>query len=677
MRATPAVGEVWRTARESVRLTWVSSDGTVAEGFDGPHKVVRARCLLLERVDPAPAAPAPAARPRARAHHHHPSAGLDAALLAAREQLDLFDAKERAKPKRRAKPKLPRILKQNVQHDPPEGAARTSTDSIEEGRLVPSVKLRPYQLEGAAWLSAHTGAILADPPGLGKSPQIIAAIPEGAPTMVICPSAARDGVWPKHVAWRPDLRHSVVSRRKGFHWPEPGEVVCITYDSLPAFLDKPGPMASPVPKGLIVVLDEAHLAKNPQATRAKRVARICRDARATGGKTWLATGHPLKNKAPDLWALLVLAGLGDATWRTGARFERAFGRCPYSGEYINQPEENVPEILSRVLLRRSFRDVVPEMPPQQWDRHQVVISEADAQVADAVLLALEAAGINLEEATAETLQNQKTNSAAGELMRARKLLATAKIPALLELADAHEGGTDSPLVVFSAHLAPLQALEGRNGWERVSGSTSSAQRAALSDAFQSGELRGLAITIGPVATAMSLSAARHAIFVDRGWTPSDNEQAEGRVFRADERTIGRPDPVIYTDLVADHPIDRRLADLLQHKREIIASTVGAAAVKPGRSAPARSTRPPVRLPEQNRRPGCRPARSPIEFWAEEALGRLATGGTLTKLEAPYFLSLARDIPTGLTGKQWASLSRSLRRFKTIGAPPAGAQGGLK
>lgn len=587
-------------------------------------------------------------------------------------QLGLFAPK--AKPKAPKKKGKRRRRKRTF--DPPEGPPRDGDASPEEARLVPAIKLRPYQLEGAAWLAARLAAILADEPGLGKTAQLVAAIDDGAPTLVVCPSVARDGVWPTHVAWRPDLRHKIHKRRSDFRWPERGEVAISTYDGLPAWLDRNDLKGrGPLP-GTVIIFDEAHLAKNPRAKRSRRAARAARAAREAGGRTWLVTGHPLKNHPRDLWALLVLAGLAEGTWRSEARFDREFGKDPLTGEWTGVVSPGVPAILRRVMLRREFLEVAPDMPPRQWERVQVGIPDSVADVADQVLEALAESGIDLAQATAATLKDAKRNKAAGEFMRARSLLAAAKVPALLELVEAHEDEADRPLVVFSAHLAPLKAVASRKGWELVTGGESPTRRAELADRFQAGELRGLAVTIGPVSTAISLSRARRAIFVDRGWTPSDNEQAEGRIYRADDQTLGTEEPVIYTDLVADHPIDRRLADLLADKREIAAASVGAASVKVGGLDPARPVepsekRPPRRDPREGEDlRGRRPARTPLEFWAEEALGKLAQG-EVSNLERPFFLTLAEEIGRGLTDQQWRGLVRSCRRHvRIVGTPPS-------
>lgn len=591
---------------------------------------------------------------------------------------------------------------------PPAGPEREADSSPEEARLVKTVKLRPYQLEGAAWLAARRSGILADEPGVGKSPQAAAAIPVGAPVVIVCPAVARDGVWPAHTAWRPDLTPRINRRRVDFVWPAPGEVRIVTYAGLPPWLQQPRKQwPGPAPEGLVVILDEGHLAKNPEAQQSKRCRAMAEAAREAGGCSWILTGHPLKNHPIDLWNLLGLLGLQDATWRAKGRFCRAFGVDPYTNEVVGCVDPEVPGVLRRVMLRREFVDVVKDMPPRQWEDMRVEIDEGTARVADAVVEALAEAGIDLEEATRSVLADKHQNTVHGEFMRARSLLAAAKVPALLQLIEAHQEESERPLVVFSAHRSPLDAVcASFEGWERVSGSESPSRRAELAEAFQRGELRGLAVTIGPVSTAISLSAARRAIFVDLGWTPSDNEQAEGRIFRADERTIGTTDPVTYTVLVADHPVDRTLHRILSTKRETAAASVGASSVRVGElpdSAPLepshatpqlacvacggpiapdgcwgpadKCVRQPLAEPSPAPvppKPGRRPARTPVEFWAEESLGRLAAGTDVSAFDRPFFLRVAEEIEGGLDETTWRALTKACRRHVRFLSPPPSA-----
>ena len=77
-------------------------------------------------------------------------------------------------------------------------------------------------------------------------------------------------------------------------------------------------------------------------------------------------------------------------------------------------------------------------------------------------------------------------------------------------------------------------------------------------------VRGIAGTVGAMGVGVTLTRAAHAVFVDRPWTPAEEDQAEDRICR-----IGQERPVMITRLIADHPVDRRVQSVLDKKRRLL------------------------------------------------------------------------------------------------------------
>lgn len=194
------------------------------------------------------------------------------------------------------------------------------------------------------------------------------------------------------------------------------------------------------------------------------------------------------------------------------------------------------------------------------------------RLADSIVATLKERGIDLEDA--ETKLNLK--DIPFELLSAvRKALATSKIPALLSLVEDYEE-SDEPLVVFSDHRAPVEVFEGRDGWATITGSTSPENRHDAVERFQAGELKGIAGTIKAMGIGLTLTRAHHVILNDLNWTPALNAQAEDRLCR-----IGQTRGVIVTRLVANHPLERRITELLVEKQKVIEASVEASAVEEG------------------------------------------------------------------------------------------------
>jgi len=567
---------------------------------------------------------------------------------------------------------------------------RSDVQAAEERAAAVDAQLRarglalfPFQRLGVGWLAPRKAAGLFDEMGLGKTIQALVAAPEGAPMLVVCPKVAKRNWVAEAARWRPDLRPVMLKGRNSFRWPEVGEMVVTNKDIL---TDDPGV----APEGAVVIADEAHVYKNPKARCTKRFRRLSQEARDRGGRVWLLTGTPLLGKEPELWNVLEAAGLARDAFGTWRRFSELVGleRGRWGMECTGRVSPELPEALRRVSLARRRTEVLPDLPTKLWRTVEVECVDADEglrKLCDEVLAALreyaEKKGISLEEAIEEAMAT-KDGVTFDQLARVRHRLSIAKIPALLEMIEEREE-EEQPVVVFSAHRAPVEALATRGGWGIVTGGAAAGQRADAVEMFQAGRLRGIAATIGAGGVAITLTRAHEAIFVDLDWTPALNAQAEDRVCR-----IGQTRGVIITRIQADHAIDEHVNRILARKQELIAATVEASAVL----APAASTELADELEAVARRaqetgaassrPARREASTPVEMWAQRAIVALAAmdpdhAGVVNemgfnKLDGSIGHSLANQLASGsgLTEKQWTLATAIARRYpRQVGRPP--------
>ena len=137
--------------------------------------------------------------------------------------------------------------------------------------------------------------------------------------------------------------------------------------------------------------------------------------------------------------------------------------------------------------------------------------------------------------------------------------------------------------MFETHLWPLRELvklrdkPKNKGWGLITGAdTPTEKRTKIVSDFQAGKLAGVALTIKAGGVGITLHKAKTAIFGSSSWSPADNEQAEDRVHR-----VGQDRGVTIIRLVATHPLDQRVMELLDKKRGIIQGSVGRAETKPG------------------------------------------------------------------------------------------------
>lgn len=434
--------------------------------------------------------------------------------------------------------------------------------------------LYPFQVDGVHWMSLGSERLLADEMGLGKTVQTLASLPKNGATLCIVPASLKYNWEAECKKWRPDLKPVVLNGKKSFRWPKEGEVVIINYSILPKFLEpiERDPEAKPrrkwdvfvrvpVPvyeqaKKITLVVDEAQRVKNSNTNQAKRV----RGLSMLCGRVWALTGTPLENRPMDLWGILYNLSMARTVFGTFPKFiERMNGQKGFYGGYKFdvEPQPIVPELLRRVMLRRKRQEVLPDLPMKVKNMVKVDLPQNLRGYMD-----------TLWDEWGELIDEEHELPPFEEFSGLRAKLAESRIPALMEMVEDHED-QNVPLLVFSAHKAPVEACAAREGWDMITGSTPSAKRQEIVKAFQRGELKGLALTIKAGGVGLTLTKAWKAIFVDQDWVPSWNEQAEDRMCRIGQNSK----KVEIINMVSDHVLDIHLLKLMNWKINMIEASV--------------------------------------------------------------------------------------------------------
>jgi SNF2 family DNA or RNA helicase len=477
-------------------------------------------------------------------------------------------------------------------------AADRRVNSIAAECLAAGRPLYPFQKAGVRWLASRPFGLLADEMGLGKTIEILMALPAMAPVLVVCPKIAK-GTWKRELdKWRPDyLRITEIPNRASFQWPMPGQVIIVNYDILPDAVDCkhcknsarvmgwktqyvqgwiPCPQCSDrrraalPPEGVRLIGDEIHVTKSGSAGRTKNWRALSSGVIARAGTVWVATGTPLMNEAPELWAILEGAGLSREAFGSWTHYKDIMGGSivDFSKEqngskkstvWAKLPRDSaeVARCLSKVMLRRKRIEVLPDLPVKRWEARQVdCLTASQRKEIDSIMAGVDWALLEEPEAWRDIQL----------FSHLRETLSRAKTPAMLEIVK--KEFTHTPLIVFSAHRAPIDELAKLPGWATITGDTESDIRTQYENAFQTGNLNGIGLTIGAGGVAMTLTRSSNVLFVDQHPNPAANAQAEDRACR-----IGQTRGVLVTVLVADHDIDRRIATILARKQALIDETI--------------------------------------------------------------------------------------------------------
>lgn len=412
----------------------------------------------------------------------------------------------------------------------------------------PARDLFRYQRGGVRFLADRKFALLAYEMGLGKTPVAIrAADAVGARRIVVvCPAIARRNWQREFDAWGQLPRKIHVVTKSSEPIPADAEVVIVSFDGA----------LRPVPRNTLMfgawdllIVDECHFLKERSTKRTEMV--YGENANGTGlisraTRCWLLSGTPAPNHAGELWPLL-RAGAPDHLlqlnspkpmdyWTFVKRYTNArrtrFG-WQFSGLKAKHKGE-LQSILRRVMLRALAKDEL-DLPPLVVDDYPV---EVDAKL----LKSLTALNRDPEYAriigAAKSLADETfdLDDYKDKLAMIRRITGVIKAPLVVEKVAADLSADPAlKVVVFAWHREVLDALEGgltQFGCVRVDGQTSDIARTKAVDRFQNDPaVRTFVAQIQSCSTAITLTAARVAVFAEASFVPSDNAQAVKRIHR--------------------------------------------------------------------------------------------------------------------------------------------------
>jgi len=159
-----------------------------------------------------------------------------------------------------------------------------------------------HQKEAIIKLLENNKFILADDMGLGKTSAAIVASIEAKPnkTLVICPASLKQN-WKREIENYTDKPIYICEGKK---YEDSANYVIINYDIMKNFHSLKSKEETIIQKSKfdLVIIDESHYIKSPQASRTKLINDICKDI----NKIWLLTGTPLTSRPIDYFNLLSL-----------------------------------------------------------------------------------------------------------------------------------------------------------------------------------------------------------------------------------------------------------------------------------------------------------------------------------------------------------------------------------
>lgn len=448
---------------------------------------------------------------------------------------------------------------------PPDSLLATKLDDIESGGS--GLHLNTYQRADVAFLVTARRALLANPPGLGKTAagirtvQVLQSLGEDPlPVLVICPNSLKITVWLEEIRkWAPEYSATVIDgsatkRRKQI--AERSDFTIINWESLRlhsrlarygniALTDDDRKIKELNSAGFrTVIMDEAHRLSHPRDSKQARAAwALAHDAEFR----YALTGTPVADHVGDLWGLL--HGILPESFSAKTKYLDRFAEITYNYfggmEITSLKSENEKEFrqITDPVWRRIPKEVAlpmlpPKLPvqyrltpmnPSQSKLYKQMQEEALAEMEDGQVVS---AFGHLPRMT-RLLQFASASAVINEDGKVRLSKPSCKVDNLVEILD--EMG-DNPIVVAAVsrqliELASSRLHELKIPHGLITGAQSGDERANAVRDFQAGKTRAVLLTLGAGSEGITLTAADTIVFMQRSFRVLENEQTESRVYR--------------------------------------------------------------------------------------------------------------------------------------------------
>ena len=413
----------------------------------------------------------------------------------------------------------------------PEELAR----EIQEQDFFPdglSCELRRYQEWGVKYILHQERALLGDEMGLGKTVQAIATMVSLRNTgathfMVVCPASVLPN-WCKEIVQKSKLRvtkvHGQDKRKALKDWVKTGGVAVTTYETAGTL-----PLEDAFRYSLLIV-DEAHYIKNPDAKRTNGVKKLSQHAE----RMLFMTGTALENNTDEMINLIDM-------------LQPAVAREAKPLTFMSSAPQ-FREKVAPVYYRRKREQVLTELPDlietQEWC---TLAGQEESLYEDAVL-------------------HKRYAEARRVSWNVDNLDNSSKARRMVELInEAEEDGRR--ILIFSFFLDTIHKIceyLGTRCWGPITGSTDIQKRQDIINDFDTappGSVLVAQITSG--GTGLNIQAASVVILCEPQFKPSIENQAISRAYR-----MGQARNVLVYRLLCEESVDERLTEMLANKQAI-------------------------------------------------------------------------------------------------------------
>jgi SNF2 family DNA or RNA helicase len=317
-------------------------------------------------------------------------------------------------------------------------------------------------------------------------------------------------------------------------------------------------------------------AKNRKAKRTKALKKIRTQ------RKFAATGTPFDKNPDELWS--ILNWLSPGRWNSYWKFYNTYlewADTPWGRKITGLKSDGklLEKDIQPWVLRRLKSQVLTELMPKQYQYIWVNLSKTQYTMYEQ---------LRKDFLTEYDGTLMESPGVLARLTRFRQLTASPAVLSVdypdqspkLDAVAEYISDMDEPVVVFSCFVDSLWLLanriakqkEKRNIWI-YTGELPHEEKKEYIRQFQAqepGEKGVFLATIGAAGVGITLHRASTVLFIDRDWSPANNEQAEDRVHR-----MGQPNAVNIVTFAVPNTIDTHVLKLLDEKRKTFAKVLAA------------------------------------------------------------------------------------------------------
>jgi SNF2 family DNA or RNA helicase len=306
----------------------------------------------------------------------------------------------------------------------------------------------------------------------------------------------------------------------------------------------------------LIIVDEAHYGKNPDAERTRAMLNIKCDR-------WVfLTGTPVLNKPAELFPMLNI--YRPDTFNSYERFIRQYTR---DGRLARNVDE-LREILKPIMIRRLKKDVEKELPPINRIYDYYEMSPRAREIYNKVLMGIFE---DMEKGTVMAV-----TSILAQITRLKQICTIDKHDRVADIAvkkyDSSEGEKHRKVLIFTQWVNSAYAIAKRLMPEAlvITGEIDINERMKIVDEFQNREdIHFLVCSTKAASEGLDITAAGTVIFADLMWTPAAHEQAEGRAYGRQSDSHG----IDSLYILLENTIEEWIMELLAVKLEVITEVV--------------------------------------------------------------------------------------------------------